>query len=115
VLLVDDEELARASTAAMLIDLGYTIVEAGSAEEALSLIRDTTLPDILMTDHLMPGMNGTDLARIVRSQCPSVRVLLVSGYADAEGVAPDMPRLIKPFRNDELAVSLASLRPEVGP
>jgi nitrogen-specific signal transduction histidine kinase/CheY-like chemotaxis protein len=109
VLLVDDEELARASTAAMLVDLGYAVVEASSAEEALRLIRDGVDLSLLMTDHLMPGMNGADLARIVRSEFPAVRVLLVSGYADAEGIAPDLPRLVKPFRNDELAASLVSL------
>ena len=58
----------------------------------------------------MPGMNGTDLARIVRSELPNLRVLLVSGYAESEGVAPDLARLTKPFRADELAASLADLR-----
>lgn len=62
-----------------------------------------------MTDHLMPGMNGSDLAHIVRSKLPAVQVLLVSGYADADAIAPDLPRLIKPFRNDELAASMTRL------
>jgi PAS domain S-box-containing protein len=109
-LLVDDEELVRMSTADMLVDLGYTVVEASSAEEALQLIGQGLQPDLLVTDHLMPGMNGTDLARIVRSERPNTSVLLVSGYAEVEGVAPDLPRLTKPFRNDELAARLAQLR-----
>ncbi|MGC2087049.1 MAG: ATP-binding protein [Bradyrhizobium sp.] len=108
-LLVDDEELVRASTADMLADLGYAVVEAGSAEEALAILRTGVRPQLLVTDHLMTGMNGTDLARIVRSEILGVQVLLVSGYAEAEGVAPDLPRLTKPFRRDELAASLASL------
>ncbi len=108
-LLVDDEDLVRASTADMLADLGYAVVEAGSAEEALALIRNGVRPELLVTDHLMTGMNGTDLARIVRSEAAGVQVLLVSGYAEAEGVAPDLPRLTKPFRRDELAATLASL------
>jgi CheY-like chemotaxis protein len=99
----------RASTADMLADLGYAVVEAGSAEEALALIRNGVRPELLVTDHLMTGMNGTDLARIVRSEASGVQVLLVSGYADAEGVAPDLPRLTKPFRRDELAATLANL------
>ena len=111
VLLIDDEELARATTAYMLSDLGYKVVEASSGEEGLRLLRSGVQPDILVTDHLMPGMNGTDIARIVRSERPGVRVLLISGYADVDGVAPDLPRLVKPFRNDELAASLARLRP----
>lgn len=109
-LLVDDEELVRMSTADMLSDLGYAVVEAGSAEEALRLMRGGLRPNLLVTDHLMSGMNGTDLARIVRSEHPDMHILLVSGYAESEGVAPDLPRLTKPFRNDELATSLAQLR-----
>jgi YesN/AraC family two-component response regulator len=58
----------------------------------------------------MPGMNGTDLARIVRSERPGLQILLVSGYAEADGVAPDLSRLTKPFRSDELAKSLAEIR-----
>jgi CheY-like chemotaxis protein len=108
-LLVDDEDVVRASTADMLADLGYAVVEAGSAEEALALIRSGVKPELLVTDHLMTGMNGTDLARIVRSEASDVQVLLISGYAEAEGVAPDLPRLTKPFRRDELAATLASL------
>ena len=109
-LLVDDEELVRMSTSDMLSELGYLVVEASSAEEALRLIRGGLTPDLLLTDHLMPGMNGTDLARIVRSELPNLRVLLVSGYVESEGVAPDLARLTKPFRADELAASLADLR-----
>ena len=54
-LLVDDEELVRMSTADMLIELGYEVVEAGSAEEALQLLNAGTSPSLLVTDHLMPG------------------------------------------------------------
>jgi len=60
-----------------------------------------------VTDHLMPGLSGTELAREVRTVKPGVPVLLVSGYAEREGVDPDLPRLTKPFRKDELAASLA--------
>ena len=99
----------RASTAEMLIDLGYVVVEAGSSEEAVNQLREGLRPDVLITDHLMAGMNGTDLARLVRSQHEGVKVLIVSGYAEAEGVAPDLPRLTKPFREAELAECLGSL------
>jgi PAS domain S-box-containing protein len=109
-LLVDDEDLVRASTADMLTEMGYAVIEAPSAEEALRLIRNGASPDLLVTDHLMPGMNGTDLARIVRSERPGLQILLVSGYAEADGVAPDLSRLTKPFRSDELAKSLAEIR-----
>jgi PAS domain S-box-containing protein len=109
-LLVDDESLVRMSTADMLIDLGYAVVEADSGEEALKLIAQGLSPDLLITDHLMPGMSGVELARAIRSSQPELPVLIVSGYAEAEGVAPEIPRLTKPFRNAELAESLSSLR-----
>ena len=57
----------------------------------------------------MPGMNGTDLARAIRTLRPGVPVLLVSGYAETEGIPADLPRLTKPFRKDELASSLEQL------
>jgi PAS domain S-box-containing protein len=112
-LLVDDEELVRISTADMLDDLGYTVVEAGSAEEALRLIGDGLIPDVLVTDHLMPGMSGAQLARRLKADRPALPVLIVSGYADVEGVDPDVPRLTKPFRHDELIASLSTLVPEL--
>jgi PAS domain S-box-containing protein len=108
-LLVDDEDLVRMSTAEMLIDLGYAVIEASSAEEAMRLVGRGEPFDLLVTDHLMPGMNGTDLARAIRSTRPTVPVLLVSGYAEREGIDPDLPRLTKPFRKDELAAGLAQL------
>jgi len=108
-LLVDDEDLVRASTANMLAELGYRVVEATSADEALSIIAREPAVDLLVTDHLMPGITGADLAREVQGRRPSLPVLIISGYADAEGIAPDLPRLTKPFRQDELAAKIAAL------
>ena len=108
-LLVDDEEFVRMSTADMLGELGYAVIEAASGEEAMHLIDGGRPFDLLVTDHLMPGITGTDLARAVRGLRPDVPVLLVSGYAESEGVAADLPRLTKPFRKDELASSLSQL------
>lgn len=110
-LLVDDEDLVRMSTANMLIDMGFEVMEAGSAEEALDLLRSGASPDILITDHLMPGMNGAELARAADQIRSNLPVLIVSGYAEAEAIAPELPRLSKPFRNAELSASLASLMP----
>ncbi|WP_415837142.1 PAS domain S-box protein [Sphingomonas sp. IC4-52] len=109
VLLVDDEEAVRITTADMLVDLGYSVTEAGSAEEAMRLINRGEPFDLVVTDHLMPGLTGAELARAVRQQRPDVAVLLVSGFAEREDVGPDLPRLTKPFRKDELAASLAQL------
>ncbi len=109
VLLVDDEELIRMSTADMLADLGYQVVEAASAEEALRLFDDGRRIDTLVTDHLMPGMTGADLAREVQAKWPGTAVLIVSGYADTDEIAPDLPRLTKPFRQCDLAACLLEL------
>jgi CheY-like chemotaxis protein len=90
-------------------ELGYVVVEASSADEALRLLDGGCRPDLLVTDHLMPGMSGTELARLVQASLPGVPVLVVSGYAEVEGIASDLPRLTKPSRSTDLAASLAGL------
>jgi PAS domain S-box-containing protein len=109
VLLVDDEDFVRASTAEMLMDLGYDVIEATSARAAMQHLRDPRL-ELVVTDHLMPGMTGAEFARTVKTQRPELPVLIISGYAEVEDLAPDLPRLIKPFRQSELSASLAALR-----
>jgi CheY-like chemotaxis protein len=109
-LLVDDEDLARSSTADMLADLGYEVIEATSAEHALQVIETGVTPDLLITDHLMPGMSGIDLAQHVRRQRPGTPVLIISGYADVETMAPELPRLTKPFRQADLIARMAELK-----
>jgi signal transduction histidine kinase len=105
VLLVDDEELIRTTTSQMLVDLGYTVLEVGSAQEAMIHLADPRI-DLVVTDHLMPGMTGADLARQVQAVRPKLAILIISGYAEVEDLAPDLPRLMKPFREAELATAL---------
>ena len=112
-LLVDDDDLVRMSTADMLTDLGFDVVEARSAEEALELMEQGAAPDVLVTDHIMPGMTGAELVKAARKLKPGLPVLVVSAYAEVDGIAPDLPRLTKPFRNAELAESLSSLTPKI--
>jgi signal transduction histidine kinase len=109
VLLVDDEALVRASTAEMLSDLGFSVTEAGSAEEAVGMLRGGLCPDLLVTDHLMPGKSGSELVREAQTICPEMRALIVSGYADETGIAGDVPRLVKPFRHSDLAASVTAV------
>ena len=109
VLLVDDEPLVRLSTADMLIDLGYKVIEASSAEEALDIFGRDQKFQLLVTDHLMPGMSGVDLARIVAERQPDMPVLIVSGYAEVGGIPENLPRLTKPFRQADLAASVAEI------
>jgi CheY-like chemotaxis protein/anti-sigma regulatory factor (Ser/Thr protein kinase) len=110
VLLVDDEDLVRASTAEMLSDMGYVVVQEPSAESALLRLSAGLNPSILVTDHLMPGMTGTDLARAARELLPQLPVLIISGYAELEGITSDLPRLTKPFRQAELESHLATMQ-----
>jgi signal transduction histidine kinase/CheY-like chemotaxis protein len=109
ILLVDDEEAVRASTAEMLADLGYSVVEVCSGEDAITHLSDGTFPDLVVTDHLMPGMTGADLARWLGTNRPSLPVLIISGYADVDAIAPDLHRLPKPFRQGDLAAALAKV------
>jgi signal transduction histidine kinase/CheY-like chemotaxis protein len=105
-LLVDDETLVRSSTADMLADMGFQVIEAGSADAALDVLNTGAAPDVLVTDHLMPGMSGAELVVAARAVRPGIPVLLVTGYAGVESLAPDLPRLTKPFRRDELYVAI---------
>jgi len=108
VLLVDDEDLVRASTRAMLEELGYSVSEASSAQAALTMLETGAAFDWCVTDHMMPGMTGADLARALRQRRPNVKVLVISGFADVDAIAPDLPRLAKPFRLEELGRLLAA-------
>jgi PAS domain S-box-containing protein len=107
VLLVDDEEYIRAVTAEMLVELGFRVHAAESAAAALAALEGGLMPDLVMTDHLMPGMTGVELALAVRTRWPAVQLLVVSGFAEVEGLDPTLPRLTKPFVQSELAAALA--------
>jgi hypothetical protein len=86
--------------------------EACSAEEALRIIDSDVMIDVLITDHLMSGMIGVDLACAAWKRRPAVAVLVISGFAEMEGDPPDLPRLTKAFRQADLAAALAGLRAE---
>jgi signal transduction histidine kinase len=105
VLVVDDDVLVCAGTAAMLEDLGHTVLEAHSGAEALAMLQSGRQIDLLITDQLMPKMTGTELIQIVRERWSDLCVILATGYAEQPvGVSPvsNLPRLAKPFRQEEL-------------
>ena len=107
-LLVDDEELVRTGTAEMLADLGYEVIEASSGAEALRLLRSGLEPDLLVTDFLMPGMNGVELIEHSIAIARQMRVMLITGYSTiAEGPGARYPRLAKPYRQAELSRRVA--------
>jgi CheY-like chemotaxis protein len=110
VLLVDDEELVRNGTADMLRDIGYEVLTAASGAEALLLLRSGAEINLLVTDYLMPGMNGVDLVQAAGSVVPGLPALLITGYSNiASGPGAALPRLAKPFRQVDLAARVAEL------
>ena len=107
ILLVDDEEIVRTATAEMLRDIGYIVTEAASASQALSAIRGGIEVDGVVTDYLMPGMNGAQLIGELYRTGRRLPVLLITGYAaKGEDVPSGVPVLSKPFRQAELARTL---------
>jgi PAS domain S-box-containing protein len=111
ILLVDDDPLVLAGTAAMLEELGHDAVHiAASGAEALGVLQRDGAFDLLLTDLMMPGMSGMQLARQARALCPSLPILLASGFAEREEAAgADWPRLRKPYGLADLAAALAAL------
>ncbi len=105
-LVVDDEAAVRMSTADMLAEMGFSVVEAETGEHAIRVMEQDGPFEIVVTDHLMPGMSGVDLAREVQSTWPGTPVLIVSGYAEVEAIEASLPRLSKPFRQSELAARI---------
>jgi C4-dicarboxylate-specific signal transduction histidine kinase/DNA-binding response OmpR family regulator len=113
ILIVDDEDLVRAATAEMLREMGHTVLEAATGSAALGRLNSGEEIDLLITDYLMPGMRGSELVEEARSLRPGLPVLLLTGYANlAKGEAAGLPRLAKPFREADLARSVAALLTE---
>jgi CheY-like chemotaxis protein len=110
VMVVDDDPLVVASTAAMLEDVGHIVTEALSGARALDMLRLGTKVDLVITDHAMPGMTGAELARQIRQEWPDLPVILATGYAELpNGEDPGLPRLSKPYLQDELATQIAEV------
>jgi CheY-like chemotaxis protein len=110
VLVVDDEPLIRSAAAELLQDLGHRVIEANSAKRALEIIESGEVIDLLVTDHTMPGMTGTELAAIAHRDRPRLPVLLTTGYADLpNGQKTDLPRLSKPYDQKQLQVEISRL------
>jgi len=110
ILFVDDDPLIALSTTEMLEDLGHHVIGASSGLHALDIIRSGQPIDLMMTDHVMPGMTGVELAAASRKLRPSLPILLATGYAELpEGAQLDLPRLAKPYHQDQLRDRLDQL------
>jgi PAS domain S-box-containing protein len=109
ILCVEDDRKIRDYVTMQLETLGYKVIAAGNADEALAIVRQGAAFDLLFTDIVMPGtMNGRQLAERLMDGRPSLRVLFTSGYSDGalplQGrVGQGIPLLTKPYRRAELA------------
>lgn len=120
VLLVEDEDMVRAVAERALTRAGYTITAAADGEEGLELVRSGANFDLVVTDVVMPAMDGPAMAREIRKLHPRLPVLFMSGYAEEqlrrEIDIPDMHFIAKPFSvqqiSDKVGAVLAQARAE---
>ncbi|HEY1186856.1 MAG TPA: ATP-binding protein [Gemmata sp.] len=108
VLLVEDQAEVRRFGALALRACGYAVTEAGGGRAALDQVEREGPPDLLVTDVVMPEMGGRELAEALRTRCPGLRVLFVSGYTDDAVVrhgllTEEVEFLQKPYTADALA------------
>jgi CheY-like chemotaxis protein len=111
ILLVDDDTLVVASTTGMLEELGHDVIgTAASGEEALAVLRQDANFDLLLTDHMMPGMSGLQLAAQAHALHPSLPIVLASGFAELSDLTgAEWPPLRKPYSINDLAAALAAV------
>ena len=122
VLLVEDEDMVRAVAERALSRAGYTVTACANGEEGLAAITDGGAFDIVVSDVVMPGMDGPAMVREIRAQVPSMPVLFMSGYAEEQLRRdidiPDMHFIAKPFSvaaiGDKVGAVLRQARSEQG-
>jgi len=112
ILLVEDEAFVRDVACEILAEEGYEVLSARTGAEALSLFHQSGPIQLLVTDMVMPGMNGLDLADKLTSLCPGLKTLYMSGYNEDFGDHPvplknkDLPFLQKPFTAEALSTKV---------
>jgi CheY-like chemotaxis protein len=110
ILVVEDDSEVRQVTVATLEALGYRIRAVGNAADALAALEEDANVHLLLTDIRMPGtMTGVELAQAVSATWPTIKILLISGYVDAEEDVRDFNLLDKPFRAADLARTIRGL------
>jgi PAS domain S-box-containing protein len=109
ILLVEDDDQVRMSVLGQLRSLGYSVKEVAGAQPALDLLGSGETFDLMLTDVIMPGVDGPSLAKIVGGKWPDLKVIFMSGYSENAArshnrVAADARILSKPFRKVDLAL-----------
>ncbi len=110
ILLVDDHDEVRTATAAMLEELGHTVIQAANGIEAAAALSDGAARcDLLISDYAMPKMSGIELIRQARLLRPGLPSLIVTGYAQGDAVVGgevSVDVLFKPFTLEDLATAI---------
>ena len=114
VLLIDDNAVQAATRQAILRRGGYHVVATLNAERALEQIQNGEFPtpiELVITDHLMPGMDGITFVRALRRTHPSMPVMVISGLEEAEADYADLDVIfrLKPLPPESLLLSVRSL------
>jgi two-component system, cell cycle sensor histidine kinase and response regulator CckA len=112
ILLAEDEALLRELGETILRQAGYNVLTAPDAQELVSLLNGYSEKiDLLLTDVVMPGLSGQELAHLARARWPKIRVLYMSGYSDdeLESLLRDSAFLQKPFTPSELMAKVKEL------
>ena len=115
VLLVDDHVGVRATTAALLEDLGHEVTQAGDGPELLDLLKDDPAGfDLIISDYAMPHLSGAEVVRQARRIRPAMPAILMTGYADANSIArrpDDVHVLAKPFTVEQMNAAICGAAP----
>jgi PAS domain S-box-containing protein len=113
ILLVDDHEEVRGTTAAVLNDFGHQVTEASNGADAIRALKERKCDyDLLISDYAMPHLSGTEFLREARKICPDIPAVIITGYADADTIT-DRPQgvevLLKPFTPRKLEAVVSQL------
>ena len=104
ILVVDDDPAVRETSASMLEDLGYVVIQANGGPEALDVVERHPEVDLMVTDIRMPGMSGLELSDIATAKRQDLPVILISGYFAPQKISHRF--LQKPFRFHELDAAI---------
>jgi len=114
ILVVEDDDRLRERTASSLRALGYEVTTATDGTDALRHLSEETTPHMVLTDVVMPGLDGPGLVRALTESQPSLKIMLMTGYADAsdllqDAIASGAPLIHKPFTRAQLATGVRAL------
>lgn len=106
ILLVEDEDLVRKTTASALKWKGYKVIEAIHSEDGMEKLEENNDIQLVVSDISMPGMNGVTFATLIKKKRPEIKIILVSGYVKEDVEDGHMPKditfLSKPYSIDAL-------------